>query len=435
MRSILTLAIKDLRLLVRDRFGLFWVIAFPLLMALFFGAIFSGGSDTRKAMKVAFVGDGSPSAEAFHEKFEQADVLSVQELPLDSARSLVSQGKLIAYVKFSDTSNGQAGMFSGVKPIIEVGIDPSRRAEAGYLQGLVNQAYFASMQESMMSPDKMRTSISQSKEQLKEATGLNNDQRRTYLNFLNSLDTFMAVLGSDTINDSANSANSASTADEENYNPFGQPDITYVDLAVERVGPRSSWEITFPQCLQWALIGCASAFGVSIVVERTRGTLTRLRLAPVSRAQILAGKGLACFLACAVVVGGLIAFGILVFNVGYTSLLHLALAVIASAICFVGIMMFISVLGKTEQAVAGAGWAIMLVMAMTGGAMVPLFYMPSWLRIVSNFSPVKWSVLALEGAVWRGFTIQQMLEPVGMLTGIGVVGFAVGAFILSRTDR
>ena len=45
MGAVINLALKDLRLLLRDRFGLFWVLAFPLLMALFFGAIFRSGID------------------------------------------------------------------------------------------------------------------------------------------------------------------------------------------------------------------------------------------------------------------------------------------------------------------------------------------------------------------------------------------------------
>ena len=40
MKILWTLAWKDLRLLGRDRFGVFWVLAFPLMMALLFGAIF-----------------------------------------------------------------------------------------------------------------------------------------------------------------------------------------------------------------------------------------------------------------------------------------------------------------------------------------------------------------------------------------------------------
>ena len=37
------------------------------------------------------------------------------------------------------------------------------------------------------------------------------------------------------------------------------------------------------------------SFGISLVTERTHGTLVRLRMAPLTRAQILGGKALSCF--------------------------------------------------------------------------------------------------------------------------------------------
>ena len=56
MKSVIVLALKDLKLLSRDKFGLFWLLVFPLLMALFFGSIFSsGGGGGGAAMKVAVV--------------------------------------------------------------------------------------------------------------------------------------------------------------------------------------------------------------------------------------------------------------------------------------------------------------------------------------------------------------------------------------------
>ena len=38
------------------------------------------------------------------------------------------------------------------------------------------------------------------------------------------------------------------------------------------------------------------SFGISLVTERTHGTLVRLRMAPLTRAQILGGKALSCFI-------------------------------------------------------------------------------------------------------------------------------------------
>jgi ABC-2 type transport system permease protein len=72
MNGILTLAGKDLRLLWRDRLGMFWVVLFPLLMALFFGSMFSGEGSGTAVMKIALVGDKSPSSESFFKKLNSS---------------------------------------------------------------------------------------------------------------------------------------------------------------------------------------------------------------------------------------------------------------------------------------------------------------------------------------------------------------------------
>jgi ABC-2 type transport system permease protein len=97
-------------------------------------------------------------------------------------------------------------------------------------------------------------------------------------------------------------------------------------------------------------------------------------------------------------------------------------------------MMLLSVLGRTEQAASGIGWAVLLVLSMLGGGMIPYFFMPSWMRALSNVSPVKWSILAMEGAVWRGFTLTEMLLPAGILVGTGALFFAVGLRTFSWTS-
>lgn len=212
------------------------------------------------------------------------------------------------------------------------------------------------------------------------------------------------------------------------------PPIKKVDVTNNQITPHSAYEITFPAAILWALIGCCAAFAVSIVSERTKGTFLRLRLAPISRTQILAGKGLACFIASVLVSIVLLLVASSLFNVRLTNLTGLMAALCASAFCFVGLMMLISVLGRTEQAVGGAGWAILLIMSMTGGGMIPLFVMPGWMQTVSNFSAVKWGILAIEGAIWRQFTFTEMLFPISVLLVIGIIAFSIGATILTRAE-
>ena len=110
------------------------------------------------------------------------------------------------------------------------------------------------------------------------------------------------------------------------------------------------------------------------------------------------------------------------------------LAALCTVLCFVGLMMFICTLGRTEQSVGGAGWAIIMIMAMIGGGMVPLAFMPSWLRPFSHISPVKWSIFALEGAIWRNFNLMEMINPCFILLLIGMISFCLGVVMLRRQE-
>jgi ABC-2 type transport system permease protein len=93
----------------------------------------------------------------------------------------------------------------------------------------------------------------------------------------------------------------------------------------------------------------------------------------------------------------------------------------------------LSVLGKTEESVGSAGWGIMMILSMFGGGMVPMIAMPKWMLSLSVFSPIRWAILALEGAIWRGFSPQEMLQPCLVLLGVGLVTFYAGTRVLRAT--
>ncbi len=437
MSAILRLALKDLRLLIRDRFGLFWVLAFPLMMALFFGAIFGSGGSGRAAMKVMLVDqDQSDYSRRFIESLDASEAINVVPADDDSARGVVRRGKAVAYLILKQGAGDMQNLFGADSSTMIVGLDPSRKAEAGYLQGLIVQAWFKLLQDDYLDPRKSRSNIQKYLGHLSSDSVADGPAVDALSDFYSSLDGFMAQMDTGALAkktpEPTASGETDSTIDEAQG--FG-PKISFEDVAIKSDQPRSSWEITFPQAVLWALIGCAAAFAISLVIERTGGTMLRLRLAPISRAQILAGKGLACFIFCVSVCTLLLLFGKLVFDIRTPQPVFLVEAVVAAAICFVGLMMLISVLGKTEQAVGGAGWAILLVMSMTGGGMVPLMAMPKWMITLSHISPVKWGILALEGAIWRGFSQAEMALPLGVLIGVGLVAFTAGVLVLRATDR
>ncbi len=76
----------------------------------------------------------------------------------------------------------------------------------------------------------------------------------------------------------------------------------------------------------------------------------------------------ACFFTAAGIQVLVFTVGAMAFGVRPNSIALLALAILCACAAFVGIMMLLSVLGRTEQAVSGSAWAVVLVMSMIGGA-------------------------------------------------------------------
>ncbi|WP_456408245.1 ABC transporter permease, partial [Thiolapillus sp.] len=113
----------------------------------------------------------------------------------------------------------------------------------------------------------------------------------------------------------------------------------------------------------------------------------------------------------------------------------LLLAILASALGFTGLMMLLSVLGKTEKSASGMTWAVLMIMAMVGGGMIPLFAMPRWMAGLGQFSPVQWTVMSFEGALWRQFSVAEVLPYVLMLALLGAGGFLLGSYLFERKTR
>jgi ABC-2 type transport system permease protein len=212
-----------------------------------------------------------------------------------------------------------------------------------------------------------------------------------------------------------------------------QPKLTWQPARVsraavvrDRMGPENGFEITFPQGILWGILGCVMSFAVGLVSERVRGTYVRLQTAPITRTQILAGKALACFTTIVLLQVVLVAIGVLGFGITPSSWPLLAMAGASAALGFVGFMMMVAGLGRTEEAAGGVGWAVLMPMTLFGGGMMPQFVMPGWMQTVGNLSPVKWAILGIEGAVWRDFTLAEMALPCGILLAFGAVCFTIG---------
>jgi ABC-2 type transport system permease protein len=355
VRALWTIAVKDLRVLARDRMALFWALGFPVVFALFFGSIMKVGADAeRSAVPVVLVaGAGNPRVPETARALRAAG-LEVAILSAAAARDAVRRGRAALLVDLPAPGELRA---------VRLALDPGRRAEAAMARGVLQVVLLR------------------------------------------------ALAG-----------------------PVALPPFETVELWSAERGPQSGYQAVFPAMILWGLIGCAAAFAVALVSERSSGALLRLYAAPLGRASILAGKALACALACLLGSLWLTAFGVALLGVLVADPLKYAAALLAAALCFVGITQLLGVLGRSEQAVAGAGWSVLIVLAMSGGAMVPAMLMPDWLRALSVWSPVRWGIAALEGATFRAQGWTELGRPLLALSAAGLGGFALAALILRRKE-
>jgi ABC-2 type transport system permease protein len=422
MNKLFSLAVKDIRVLLSDRGNIFFVFGFPVIFALLFGAIFSSAGEGPSGMKIAIVNeDQSDFSASFVSKLQSDEALEITDLSRNEAVEQVRKGKVAAAVVLKKGfGDGFEALFDSNEPKLEIASDPSRKMEAGYLQGLLARAQFEALGEKFKDRNWMRQQVTLWKDDVEDDDDIDAKQAKLLFNFFDAYDTLLKD-----INDKE--YNSAFEGEILNFNQL--------DVNREYNGPITGFQITFPQALLWGILGCTVTFAISIVQEHTKGTFERLRVGPIGRAHILGGKGLACFMTCVFIICILFAAAKIIFKMPIASLPLLVLAALCTLLCFVGLMMFISTWGRTEQSVGGAGWAVLMIMAMIGGGMVPLAFMPTWLRPFSHVSPVKWGILALEGAVWRKFTPAEMLTPCLILLTIGTAAFLMGVLMLRRQDK
>jgi len=410
--AVLALAAKDLKLTLRNRGALFFAFGWPVLMALFFGFLF-GGSGERGRIPVAAVDeDGTPEAALLIDRLRNTQGLELTLASRGDGERLVREGKRSAAVVIPK-GYGEAShrLFHGEPSRLEIDVDPSRKAEAAMLEGILTGAAMRSIQDLFSDAERSRAAVDRALVDLRAAP--DGEGRRSTERFLGELRAYL----------DRGPVASPRGRDGAGWQPIV---IDKRELDAPRDRPRSAFDFTFPQGVLWGVIGSSLGFALSLVTERTQGTLTRLRMSPLSRGHVLAGKALACFATILAVEAMLLGLGAIAFGVWPASWWLLSAAAVSVAVCFVGLMMVVAVLGRTEQSAGGLGWAIMMPLAMVGGAMVPLFVMPAWMQMAGNLSPVKWGILALEGATWRGFGPSEMALPCVVLLGVGAVGFAIG---------
>jgi ABC-type multidrug transport system permease subunit len=185
--------------------------------------------------------------------------------------------------------------------------------------------------------------------------------------------------------------------------------------------------------------------GWVFAAERRQGTLKRLRAAPLTRAEILLGKLLPCFLISVAQGVFLLAAGRLLFGMRWgpdnwslaEQAAFLSLVVLSTSLAAMGLALLVAAVARTEIQVALYGAIPVLVLALVGGCVLPRELMPEQTQVLTLLTPQGWALDAYRELlnVSPGYqpNLGLVLRACGVLAAFGT-GFLALAWGLLRLD-
>ncbi|MEA3326354.1 MAG: ABC transporter permease [Chloroflexota bacterium] len=411
IRKLLLIAIKDLRLIFRDRSALVLMLLAPFVLTLGMGALtgaFSSDNDIGISnIPVVIVNeDEGELGKALVDVFllpELADLVEPKKMmDLDAAKLLVDEDQSTAMIHipvgFTDSIITKAEVDAESETAkISFYTNPTMPTSAGVLQSILEQ-FVNKVKVGSVSSQVIVT-------QLLEESLITPDQA--------------VMVGRNVGRDIAQKAADPSsieirneTADEEG--------IKFNILAYMAPG----MAVMF-------LMFTVTYGGRSLLVENQKGTLQRLLVAPTFQAYVLGGKAVGILLTAIAQMLILILGTSLLFKLQWGDMVGVILLILAAAFGATGWGIFFAAILKTPGQVAVTGSAVMLLFGVLGGSFFDLSMLPDWIRVINKITPNAW---AIDGfyILSLGGKLTDILPNIYALLIMGAVFFLIAAFWIRK---
>ncbi|MCX7923811.1 MAG: ABC transporter permease [Clostridia bacterium] len=172
-------------------------------------------------------------------------------------------------------------------------------------------------------------------------------------------------------------------------------------------------------------------FGMSqgtkvMVEERESKTLGRIMSTRVGKLNLIMGKFLGLLFICFTQSMILIVFTRVVYGVNWgNSIPGLLLITFCAVFAGAALGMMIATIAKTPGAADGIGQAFIQVFTLIGGGMIPLFVMPDFVKYMANFTLNSWATKGYNDLM-MGMGIDAILPYCGILIVMGMGYLSVG---------
>jgi ABC-2 type transport system permease protein len=171
----------------------------------------------------------------------------------------------------------------------------------------------------------------------------------------------------------------------------------------------------------------------SIYDEKKVGSFRRLLAAPMSKASLLTGKMLPNFVTGLIQTGVIFGFGIIGTRLlGLTPLtlgkapLVVALVAVLVALCSSSLGTLIAAIARTESQIGGLSAVVLWIMGVLGGSFIPLFFLENFLGPLPRIVPHYWANRAFNDLMIRGLGLADVIPEMAVLLGFTTLFFVVG---------
>jgi ABC-type multidrug transport system permease subunit len=172
-------------------------------------------------------------------------------------------------------------------------------------------------------------------------------------------------------------------------------------LEVSTAGKRKEVPSGFQQAVpgilvMFTLLVLLTSSGTMLVQERTQGLLRRLAAAPISRAEVLAGKWQGRMILAVVQVTVALAFGTFLLSMDWgPNPATVMLVLLAWAGFCASAGLWLGTVAKTEAQAGGLGALAANILAALGGCWWPIEVTPEWMQMLQKAMPTGWTMDAL----------------------------------------
>lgn len=391
MSSIINIALKDLKQVLRDWKSFLFLLIMPIAFTFLFGIAFSGSSDKEQdtRLPVGFINNDNQSiiGQELEKYLSSSKVIKLQTGEEDKLINQVTQKDLTAALIIP------AGYSESLKN--ENPLQLILWVDAASMDGMGVQT------EINMQAKRLGSAVQTAKILAPEGEA---SYDQVLLNTLQEWQNPPIVL-------KQMAASSQSTETQ----PF---EAAENDFAHSSPG----------MILQFAIAGLLTTAQV-IVSERKNHCLQRLMTTSASRVQVLLGHYLSVLLMIFAQFTLLILFGDLVLKLNYLSqpVATLLIAVSAS-LCIAALGLLIGVMSKSEEQAIGYSLVCMFLFAGLGGAWVPLEFTGKTFQTIGHFTPLAWAMDGFKNVLVRGFGVESAWLPTAALLGYAILFFALASW-------